>query len=244
MVSDSIYEQIAYLGKVDEALDKCQKDISSFENSNSNLEYADGLHAMASILKFYKSEYKKALDYLELEIQVRLLHNLPNIDLAYLKSAILNSYLDRKELVINYVKLTLENTKNENIKAVALNVIGDTLFKANPDQSEKYYREAEQLFITTKDEYNLSHVLLSIARLEGFKGNIDVALSICEQELDKGNKSQNSGILGTTYLRFAEIYSFNNEFKKSGAYAKKAYTIGTENNWEVLKLEAERLMTK
>ncbi len=238
-MADSIYVQIAKSGKVDEALSKCQKDIDSFKKSNLNQEYADALHAMASILKFYKSEYQKALDCLGLETEIRLLHNLPNIDSTYLKCAILNSYLDRKELVIQYVKLTLENTTDDNIKAIALNVYGDAIFETKPDDSEKYYEEAKQLFTAKKDTYNLSHVLLSIARLEGFRGKIVAAVKICNLELDKGKRLENPGILGTAYLRLAEIYSFNKELSESSSFAKKAYSIGVENNWEVLKSEAE-----
>lgn len=238
-MADSIYVRLAKSGKVDEALSKCQEDIVSFENTNSKLAYADALHDMASILKFYKSEYEKALEYLELEAHTRLLHNLPNIDSTYLKCAILNSYLDRGEMTILFVKLALEDTTDDNIKAIALNVFGDAIFKTKPNDSEKYYREAKQLFTANKDEYNLSHVLLSIARLEGFKGNTTAALAMCQLELDKGKAAQNPGILGTAYLRFAEVYAFNDEFEESRAFAKMAYTIGVENNWEVLKWEAE-----
>jgi tetratricopeptide (TPR) repeat protein len=199
---------------------------------------------MASILKLYKSEYQKALEYLELEVQVRLLHDLPNIHSTYLKSAILNSYLDKNELAVKYANLALKHTNNGKITGTVLNILGDVLFKTKPVEADKYYVESERLFLAEKDEYNLSHVRLSIARLEGFKLNLSTGLNICQEELNKGIELKNPGIIGTAYLRFAEIYSFNNELKKSKSYAEKALAIGIENNWKVLIWEVEGLINK
>jgi len=214
-MTPSIYERIAQQGRVDEAIDKCEKDIYTLKNSCAHLEHADALHSMAQLLKYYKSDYVKGLNFLRLEIGIRLTKKLPGLDSAYLKSAILNSYLENKESAIKYANLALTYTNNGKIKGTALNVLGDAIFRTRPDDSAEYFEEAKLLFIAEEDEYNLSHVNLSIARIVGFNKKIDSALTICQNELDKGLNSQNQGIVGTAYLRFAEIYKFNNELKKS-----------------------------
>lgn len=242
MVKQSTYEQMAAEGKVEEALANCERDAEAHKTARAFQLYADALHAMASILKYYQSDYEKGLEFLDLEIQIRLKHDLPDVDAAYLKAAILHMYLNRNEEVIAHAHMALKHTSKDRVKATALNVLGDTIFKTDPVKAADYFKEAEQLFIAEKDVYNLSHVRLSIARLLGFTGKVEQAMALCQQELEKGLSIKNPGIMGTGFLRLAEIHHFNNAPKEAATFADKAYQIGRANNWAVLMEEAEGFM--
>lgn len=235
----SIYEEMAQAGQIEEAIAKCEADLEVLKQGDSKPKYAHALHAMASMLKYYTSEYAKSLEFLSLEIQFREMHQLPGLDAAYLKSAIVNMYLYKKEEVLSNAELCLSCTENQSVRATALNVIGDTIFQENTTKADRYFREAEQLFEAAQDHYNLAHVRLSYARLLGFNGDIGTALSMCEQELAAAQQDKNPGIFGTAYLRLAEIHSYSGDRAQSKNFAQKAHTIGEENNWKVLMEEAE-----
>lgn len=240
----STYERKAQNGDIDKAFSECETDIAAFRHVNAYTEYADALHAMGSMLKYYASAYEKALQYLHLEIEIRKQHHLPNVDAAYLKVAILNSYLANRELIVEYAELALKNSENKKIIGTALNVLGDAIFQEEPADAHQHYMQAKELFLIENDTYNLSHVTLSIARLIGFQNDLNSATTLCEQELNKGLETKNDGIIGTACIRYAEIFAHHLQFKKSRLYAAKAHKVGEKNNWDVLKWEAQKFLNQ
>jgi len=94
-----------------------------------------------------------------------------------------------------------------------------------------------------KDDYNLAHIRLSFARLQGWRGHHDSALEICRVELDKAKQIDSQGIIGTAYLRLAEVYSYQESTELAHEYAQEACEIGLNNNWKILCDEAKALMS-
>jgi tetratricopeptide (TPR) repeat protein len=237
------YLQMAADGAVDAALSACGADIRMFERGNEMDLAADALHARAMILDWYLSQYEECVVSLHREIEIREAHNLDGLDAAYLRLGIVQMFLGQDDVVLAHMKQVLDLGPNNKTRGTALNVIGDTVFKTKPEQAEQCFIESEALLREANDDYNLAHVRLSSARLQGWRGNYDNALEICRVEMDKAKQIDSQGIIGTAYLRVAEVYSDQERTELAREYAQEAYEIGLKNNWKILCDEAMALMS-
>ena len=236
------YLKMAADGAVDAALSACETDIRTFEREDKMHQAADALHAKAMILDWYLSRYEESLVSLKREIEIREAHRLDGLGVAYLRLGIVQMFLGRDEIVLAAMKEVLDLDPDNKTRGTALNVIGDTVFKTDPARAERCFVESEVLLREAADDYNLAHVRLSSARLQGWRGDHDSALEMCRVELDKALRVDSQGIIGTGYLRLAEVYSYQESTELADAYAQKAHEIGSNNNWKILCDEAAALM--
>ena len=233
---DSIDELVAN-GDVDTALSRCDQLIQ--ESEKYLAIKADILHKKVQLLDWFKSDYHNCLMLLDEEISLRNQLGGGGLSGAYLLAGMINNFVGNQEVAISFLDKVILMSSVETEVAKATTILGDIYVKSDQAKASNLLEDSMEIFKNREDQYMLCHVRMSLALLHAYEGSLENAKSECLFEIEEARKLNEPGIIGTGYLRFAEIVTLENNRALARHYGIMAYEIGEANNWDIMKSEAE-----
>lgn len=228
-------------GDSDGAIELCRTAVRRHEEDGDWEALAKQLHNLGGLLDWYESDYPGCIEAYTREVEVRELRGLEGLDGAHLGLGMIHNFLACEEAAMRELETALSLAASDDTRATALNILGDIFLRKDQERSGAYLGEAERIFEGLGDAYMLCHARLSVSLLRAYRGDRAGAEVACAALVDRAKAMGEDGLVGTAYLRMAEILALEGKEGESGACSARALEIAERKGWAVMKREAEEI---